>query len=79
MIHLFSLWCFIRVTQSDIINRGGGAFLNRYGGLFSNALKSLYPDREWQPWLFTQVPGSIRSLFNDLIVKDRWILGLTIE
>lgn len=38
-------------------NYGGGLLLNHYQGSIAKALASLYPEHNWKPWKFTQVPA----------------------
>ena len=41
------------VTKNDFAkNFGGGLLANYYKDSYINALKELYPDKQWYPWLF---------------------------
>ncbi len=44
------------VAREEVIKRGGGGLIKFYGGFLSNALVSVYPERNWQGWKFPQLP-----------------------
>eukprot|EP01114_Cavostelium_apophysatum_P016205 TRINITY_DN4556_c0_g1_i1.p1 TRINITY_DN4556_c0_g1~~TRINITY_DN4556_c0_g1_i1.p1 ORF type:complete len:468 (-),score=106.38 TRINITY_DN4556_c0_g1_i1:76-1479(-) len=53
-------WYSITLEQVESI--GGASFLPRYyGESLSKALQALYPEKEWIPWKFKQVPSGFWS------------------
>lgn len=52
-----SLEDWYKVKTGDFENNYGATFLREYGDSMSSALRDLYPDYEWIPWFFVQVPN----------------------
>jgi hypothetical protein len=46
------------LTSKDIIEHGGWSIMELYGSSHIKMLESLYPNFDWQPWLFKFVPQS---------------------
>jgi hypothetical protein len=48
------------ITKTHVSELGGAKMLNTYyKGSLSNALLTLFPEYEWQPWKFSQVPKNV--------------------
>jgi hypothetical protein len=62
------------LKKTDILDRGGGRLLDDYyNGSIARAICSIYPEFQWQPWRFTNVPSSFwRTLENQKIFME-WI------
>jgi hypothetical protein len=48
--------------SDELRMKGGGSVLSAFNGSFVRALQSLYPEFEWNAWLFDQTP---RQYWND--------------
>jgi len=46
-----------KVSASEVKKRGGAGLLTHYGGSISKALKTVYPEYNWQFWKFSTVPA----------------------
>lgn len=44
-----------QVTTSAINERGGKGFLFHFKNSLKNALEVLYPEHNWNPWLFAKI------------------------
>jgi hypothetical protein len=51
-----------RVTYEVVSKKGGLGILSRYGHSLYKALSSVYPEKEFHPWLFVNVP---RNFWKD--------------
>ena len=52
------------ITVREIKNHGGSGLLEKYNGSLQYALKSIYPNYEWIPWLFSVSPGFWEDINN---------------
>lgn len=43
------------VTSADVISRGGAVLMDQYAESLSHMLSAIYPNHEWQVWMFSQV------------------------
>src|SRR5688572_1420368 len=50
-----------QTTTHEVILQGGERILQHYGNSLQTALKNLYPQHPWHPWLFLE-PGDIWNL-----------------
>jgi len=71
-------WYQLKV--SDIIQFGGKGFLKHFGGSFQRALKVLFPEYHWRPWLFATIKPTSwndRSVHLEYIEWLSNLLGIT--
>lgn len=60
-----------KVSASEIKKRGGPGLLTHYGGSVAKALKTIYPDYNWQFWKFSAVPvGEWEDIPNQRAYMD---------
>jgi hypothetical protein len=53
-----------KVKHRDLRQIDSGMLQTCYGNSLPNALKTLYPDYDWKPWKFTQVPkGKLKETY----------------
>jgi len=62
-----------KVSNRDLLDRGGSRLLHQYGGSLLTVLSNIYPDVQWDPRKFGRVPqnywediGNQRTFMDDL-------------
>eukprot|EP01127_Copromyxa_protea_P021077 TRINITY_DN7155_c0_g1_i1.p1 TRINITY_DN7155_c0_g1~~TRINITY_DN7155_c0_g1_i1.p1 ORF type:complete len:593 (-),score=123.15 TRINITY_DN7155_c0_g1_i1:168-1946(-) len=69
-----------KITKKDIAQEGGGRILAQYQNSPYLALKNIYPEKEWLPWLFFQTPKKFWHELENRRKYFEWLekeLGIT--
>lgn len=65
-------WYSVKV--SDVQSKGGAGLLQQqYGGSLQKLLCDVFPDTDWKPWLFEQVPSNFWSRTENVRTFLLWL------
>lgn len=62
-----------RIQQSDLYERNGYGVMDHFDCSVQQFLKAVYPDYDWIPWLFEQVPNKFWGKQENRIAYMNWL------
>jgi hypothetical protein len=68
------------ITQDDVYELNGSGLMDHYACSIQRLVNAIYPDHNWKPWLFVQVPKNYWPQKQNRIAYMRWLgeqLGYT--
>src|SRR6056297_2757828 len=64
-------WCGI--TQDDIYDLHGAGLMDHFECSVQRLVRTIYPDRDWKPWLFVQVTKGFWPERKNRVLYMKWL------